>query len=146
MPLNCGVGEDSWDCKTLGLQGNPTSQPKENQSWVFIGRTDVKAETPVLWPLDVKNWLLVKDPNAGRDWWQEKKGATEDEMVGWHYQFDGHEYVITKSQTRLRNRTELRYWCILHVLFQSVLPPIYWTRNHTFHWFTKRILNHTYQY
>ena len=146
MLLNCGVGEDSWDCKNLGLQGNPTSQPKENQSWVFIGRTDVKAETPVLWTLDAKNWPLVKEPDAGGDWGQEKKGTTEDETVGWHYQFDGHEYVITKNQTRLSDRTELRYWCILRVLFQSVLSPIYLTRNHNFHCFTKRILNHTYQY
>ena len=64
--------------------------PKENQSWIFIGRTDAEAETPICWPPDVKNWLTVKDPDAGKDWRQEK-GTTEDEMVGWHW-FNGHEF------------------------------------------------------
>ena len=59
--------------------------PKGNQSWVFIGRTDVEAETPVLWPPDVKSWPIWKDPDAGKDWRQEEKGTTEDEMVGWHH-------------------------------------------------------------
>ena len=58
--------------------------PKGDQSWVFIGRTDAKAETPVLWPPHVKSWLIGKDPDAGRDWGQEEKGTTEDEMAGWH--------------------------------------------------------------
>ena len=65
--------------------------PKGNQSWIFIGRTDAEAETPIIWPLDVKNWLIWKDPDAGKDWRQEK-GVTEDEMVGWHYRLDGHEF------------------------------------------------------
>ena len=65
--------------------------PKGDQSWVFIGRTDVEAETPVLWPPDVKSWLIWKDPYAGKDWGQEK-GTTEDEMVGWHHQLEGHEF------------------------------------------------------
>ena len=56
--------------------------PKGNQSWIFIGRTDAKAESPILWPSDVKNWLIGKDPDAGKDWRQEEKGMTEDEMVG----------------------------------------------------------------
>ena len=60
--------------------------PKGDQSWVFIGRTDVEAETPVFWPPDVKSWLIGKDPDAGKDWEQEEKGMTEDEMVGWHHQ------------------------------------------------------------
>ena len=60
--------------------------PKGNQSWIFIGRTDVEAETPILWPADTKNWLIWKDPDAGKDWGQEEKGMTEDEMVGWHHQ------------------------------------------------------------
>ena len=64
--------------------------PKGNQSWIFIGRTDAEAETPILWPPDVKNWLTGKDSNAGKDW-REEKGTTEDEMVGWH-QLDGHEF------------------------------------------------------
>ena len=58
----------------------------------FIGRTDVEAEAPILWPPDVKNWLLRKDPDAGKDWRQEEKGTTEDEMVGWHHRLDGHEF------------------------------------------------------
>ena len=65
--------------------------PKGNQSWIFIGRTDAEAETSILWPLDAKNWLVWKDPDAGKDWRQEEKGTSEDEMVGWHHQLDGHE-------------------------------------------------------
>ena len=64
--------------------------PKGNQSWVFIGRTD--AEALILWPPNVKNWLLGKDHDSGRDWRQEEKGTTEDEMVGWHHRLDGHEF------------------------------------------------------
>ena len=69
MLLNCGVGEDSWE--SLGLQGEPTSPSKGNQSWIFTGRTDVEGETLILWPPDVKNWLIGKDPDVGRDWGQE---------------------------------------------------------------------------
>ena len=65
---------------------------KGNQSWIFIGRTDAEAETPVLWPPDMKNWLIGKDPDAGKDWRQEEKGPTEDEMVGWHHRLNGHEF------------------------------------------------------
>ena len=64
---------------------------KGDQSWIFIGRTDAEAETPILWPPDVKSWLIRKDPDAGKDWGQEEKGTTEDEMAGWHYWLDGHE-------------------------------------------------------
>ena len=64
--------------------------PKGDQSWVFIGRTDAEAETPILWPPDMKNWLIWKDPDAGEDWRQEEKGTTEDEMVGWHHWLYGH--------------------------------------------------------
>ena len=66
--------------------------PKGNQSWIFIGRTDAEAETPILWPPDVKNWLIGKVPDAGKDWRQQQKGTTEDEMVGWHHWLDGHEF------------------------------------------------------
>ena len=66
--------------------------PKGNQSWVFIGRTDVEAETPILWPSDKKNWLIGKYPDAGKDWKWEEKGMTEDEMVGWHHRLNGHEF------------------------------------------------------
>ena len=66
--------------------------PKGNQSWIFIGRTDAEAETPILWPLDAKSWLIWKDPDVRKDWGQEEKGMTEDMMVGWHHQLDGHEF------------------------------------------------------
>ena len=88
MLLNCGVGEDSW--KSLGLQGDPkVHHPKGDQSWVFIGRTDVEAETPILWSPDAKSWLLWKDPDAGKAWGQEEMGMTEDEMAGWHHRLNG---------------------------------------------------------
>ena len=76
MLLNCGVGEDSWE--SLGLQEIQPVHPEGDQSWVFIGGTDAEAETPVLWPLHAKSWLIGKDPDAGRDWGQEDKG-----MRGW---------------------------------------------------------------
>ena len=66
--------------------------PKGNQAWIVIGRTDVEAETPVLWPPDVKNWLIEKDFDAGQDWRKEEKGTTENEMVGWHHWLNGHEF------------------------------------------------------
>ena len=66
--------------------------PKGNQSWIFIGRADVEAETPIFWPPDAKNWFIWKDPDAGKDWEREEKGMTEDEMVGWHHQLKGHEF------------------------------------------------------
>ena len=93
--------------------------PKGNQSWIFIGRTD--AEAPIVWPRDAKNWLLGKDPDAGKDWRREEEGTTEDEMVGWHHQLNEHElsklweivkdreawhaavHGVTKNQTRLNN-------------------------------------------
>ena len=66
--------------------------PKGNQSWIVIGRTDAAAEAPILWPPDAKNWLLGKDPHSGKDWRQEEKGMTEDDMVGWHHRPNGHEF------------------------------------------------------
>ena len=66
--------------------------PKGNQPWIFIGRTDAEASTPILWSPDVKSWLVWKDPDAGKDWRQEEKGMTEDEMVGWHHRLNGHEF------------------------------------------------------
>ena len=79
--------ESPLDCKEI----QPV-HPKGDQSWMFIGRTDVEAETPILWPPDAKSWLIWKDPDAGKDWRQEEKGTTEDEMVGWHHRLNGHEY------------------------------------------------------
>ena len=90
MFLNCYVGrtlESPLDCKKI-----QSVNPKGNQSWMFTGRTDAEAETPILWPLDAKNWLIWKDPDAGKDWRQEEKGMTEDEKLGWHHQLDGHEF------------------------------------------------------
>ena len=78
--------ESPLDCKEI----QPV-HPKGNQSWIFIGRTDVEAETLILWLPDGKNWLIGKDPEAGKDWGQEK-GTTEDEMVGWHHLLNGHEF------------------------------------------------------
>ena len=107
--------------------------PKGNHSWIFIERTDAEAETPILWPPDEKNWLIGKDPDAGKDWRQEEKGSREDEMVGWHHRLDGHEFEqalevgedrdvwrakvhgVTKSWTRLSDWTELNF------------PIAYWT-------------------
>ena len=79
--------ESPLDCKKI----QPV-HPKGNQSWVFIGRTDAKAGTPILWPPDTKNWLIGKDPHAGKDWQWEEKWPTEDEMVGSHHRSDGHEF------------------------------------------------------
>ena len=89
MLLNCGVGKDSWE--SLGLQGVKPVNPKENQSWLLIGRTDAEVEAPILWPPDVKNLLIWKDPDAGKDWRWEEKGTKEDEMAGWHHWLDGRE-------------------------------------------------------
>ena len=123
MLLNCGVGEDSWE--SLGLQEIQPVNPKGYQSWIFIGRSDVETETPILWPLDAKNWLIWKDPDAGKDSRQVKKETVEDEMVGnitdsmdmslsklwelvmhrksWH----AADHEIAKSQTWLSRWTEL---------------------------------------
>ena len=79
--------ENPLDCKEI----QPV-HPKGDQSWIFTERTDAEAETPILWLPDVKNWLIWKDPDAGKDWRQEEKGTTEDETVEWHHWLDGHEF------------------------------------------------------
>ena len=113
--------ESSLDCKEI----QPVN-PKVNQSWIVIGRTDAEAETPVLWPPDAKNWLIGKDSDDGKDWRWEENGRTENQMVGWHHQIDGHEFEqalgvgdreawraavhgVTKSWTWLSDWTELNY-------------------------------------
>ena len=82
--------ESPLDCKEI----QPV-HPKRDQSWVFIGRTNVEAETPIFWPPDEKSWLIGKNPDAGKDWRQEDKGMTEEEMVGWHHLHNGHGFGWT---------------------------------------------------
>ena len=108
--------------------------PKGNQSWIFTGRTDVDAETPIFWPSHVKSWLIGKDPDAGRDWGQEEKETTEDEMVGWHHWLDGHEFEWTPGVGDRQGgmglqrvgqdwATELNWYC-----FISFMAHQNWTR------------------
>ena len=86
--LWCWTLESPLDCREI----QPV-HPEGNQSWIFIGRTDTEAETPIVWSPDVKNRFIWQDPDAGKDWRWEEKGTTEDEMVGWHHRHDGHEFV-----------------------------------------------------
>ena len=79
---------------------------KGNQLWIFIGRTDSEADVPILWPPDVKSWLIGNDPGAGKDWGQEEKGMTEDEMIRWHHQLNGHEFKQTPDIVKDREA-----WC-----------------------------------
>ena len=88
--------ESPLDCKDI----KPLN-PKENQSWIFIGRTD--AEAPILWPPDAKSWFIRKDPDAGKDWRQEEKGTTEDEMVGWHHWLNGHEFEQAPADSEVQS-------------------------------------------
>ena len=93
MLLNCGGGEDSWE--SLGLKEIQPVHSEGDQPWDFFGGNDAKAEPPILWPPHVKSWLIGKDSDAGRDWGQEEKGTTEDEMGGWHHRLDGCEFEWT---------------------------------------------------
>ena len=114
--------ESPLDCKEI----QPV-HPKQDQSWVFIGRTDAEAEAAILWPPDAKNWLIGKDPDAGKDWRQEEKGSTEDEMVGWLHWLSGHEseqdpgdgdgqgdWRAAKSQRRVTERQHQHWYNLLH--------------------------------
>ena len=112
--------------------------PKGNQPWIFIGRTDVEAEAPILWPPDMKSRLIGKDPNARKDWVQEKE-MTEDEMVGWHHLLNGHEFEQTvgdgegqgccgswsRSQTWLNNWATTRYPVFFYFFFNPVFSFMY---------------------
>ena len=89
MLLSCVAGED-WSA--LDSKEMKAVNPKGNQPWIFIGRTDDEAEPTILWPPDVKSWFIGKDPDAGKDWGQEEKGAEDDAMVGWHHPFNEHKF------------------------------------------------------
>ena len=118
MLLNCGVEktlESPLDCKEI----QPV-HPKGNQSCVFFGRTDAEAETPILWPPHAKSWLTGKDSDAGRDWGQEEKGMTEDEMAGWHHWLDGCESEWTPGV--YSNSSPLSQWC--HPTISSSVIPV----------------------
>ena len=93
MLSNCVAGETSWE--SLGQQRHQPVNPKENQPWIFIGRTVAEAGAPLLWPPDVKSPLIRKDPGAGQDWKQEEKETTEDETAGWHHWLNGREFEWT---------------------------------------------------
>ena len=104
-----------------------TVNPKRNQPWIFIGRTDAEAETPILWPPDAKSWLIGKDPGAGKDWRQKKKGVSEEEMVSWHHWLNEHAFEDSGGQRslvgypglqRVRHdlATEQQATCITHSL------------------------------
>ena len=119
--LNCGVGEDyqsPLDCKEI----QPVN-PKGNQSWMVIGRTDVEAESPILWPPDAKNWLIVKDPDAEKDWRQEEKGMIEDKMVGWVT--DLMDMSLSKLWELVMDREA---WCAaIHSVVKNQTWLSYWT-------------------
>ena len=130
MLFNCG--ESRLDCNEIQLV-----HPKGDQSWVFIGRTDVEAETPIIWPPHAKSWLIGKNSDAGKDWGQEEKGTTEDEMAGWHHWLNGHElgrlrelvmdreawhavvHGVPKSRTWLSDWTELKAPIIMLIIWDS---------------------------
>ena len=93
MLSNCGA-EKTLESPLDSKEIQPVN-PKGSQPWIFVGRTDAETEAPILWPPDAKNWLTGKDPDAGKDWRQEEKGTTEDKVVGWHHQLNGHEFAQT---------------------------------------------------
>ena len=110
--------ESPLDCKEI----QPVN-PKGNQSWVFIGRTDAEAETPILWPPDARNWLTGKDPDAEKDWRWEEKGTTEDEMVGWYHQVNAHD--LSKLRELVMDRVAWR--AAVHGVTKSRTRPSHWT-------------------
>ena len=138
MLSNCGAGEDTWE--SLGKQGDQPINPKGSQSWIFTGRAGAEAEAPVLWPPDVKSRFIGKDPDARKDWKQEEKGTTEDEMAGWHHWLSGHEFEQVpgvgdgqgglaccslwghKEQTLLSNRTT---WGWKRQRTESLIEPLH---------------------
>ena len=137
--------ESLLDCKEI-----QPLHPKGDQSWVFIGRTDAEAETPILWPPDMKSWLIGKGPDAGKDWGQEEKGTTEDEIVGWHNRLDGHEFGWTPgvgvgqgglaccspwSRKELDMTEQLNWTCWRGSLVFLHFLPLGWYNLHVWNWY-----------
>ena len=138
--------ESPLDCKEI-----QSVHPKGNQSWVFIGRTDAEAETLIFWLPDEKNWLIWKDPDVRKDWRQEEKGTTEDEMVRWHHQLNGHEFGYTLGVgdgqrglaccgswdfKELDTTEQLNWTELIHSGFMSVIFFSYtMTENHSTHFY-----------
>ena len=128
MLSHCSVGEDSW--KSLGLQGDQIN-PKGNQLWIFIGRADVEAEAPILWPPDGKSWLIGKDSDTGKNRRQEEKGTPEDEMVGWHHWLHRYEFEQTPGDGEtgkpgmlqsMQSQTDMTEWLNNNNLKSSSIP------------------------
>ena len=119
--------ESPLDCKEI-----QSVNPKGNQSWIFVGRTDAKAKAPILWPPDVKSWLIEKELNGGKDWREEEKGMTENEMVGWHHWLNGHKFeswwwvgkpgmlVHGVAKSRHDWETELNWICYASTVFRAI--------------------------
>ena len=144
--------ESPLDCKEI----QPV-HPKAHQSWVFTGRTDAEAETPILWPPHAKSWLIAKDPDAGRDWGQKEKGMMQDEMAGWHHWLDGHEFEWTPGvgdgqgglacwdswgckqldTTERLNWTELNWNIIFNIEYFSVHRNLNLNRSHLASYYLK---------
>ena len=119
MSLNCGAREES----SLDIKKIKPVNPKGNQPWIFLWRTD--AEAPIIWQPYVKSQLIGKDPDAGKDWRQEEKGATEDEMVGWHYRLNEHEFEQAPGDGEVREA-----WCTaVHGVTKSWTRLSNWTRH-----------------
>ena len=115
--------ESPLDCKEIKLVNL-----KRNQPWLFIGRTDAEAETPILWPPDAKSWLIRKDLDSGKDWGQEENGSKEDEMVGWHHPLHGHEFEQTQGDGK--GQRSMAY-LPPHNPFTLCLQLIYPVRRHS---------------
>ena len=114
--------ESPLDCKEI----QPV-HPKGDQSWVFFGRNDAEAETPILWPTHVKSWLIRKDPDAGRDWGQEEKGMTEDEMAGWHHWINGHWVWVNSRSWWWTGRPGVLWFMGLQRVGQDWVTELNWT-------------------